>query len=108
MKFAQVVLDESTAVVAQATGEAGSGEWRNLDIALNMYDVFKANWQEREEAFNRGQAIDADKLRFLAPVGRLSKILAIGQNYMDHIREQNGKPPAAPLIFAKMSSSINH
>jgi 2-keto-4-pentenoate hydratase/2-oxohepta-3-ene-1,7-dioic acid hydratase in catechol pathway len=44
---------------------------------------------------------------FLAPVVRPSKILAIGLNYRDHIRETNQVEPANPIVFAKFPSSIN-
>lgn len=44
---------------------------------------------------------------FLCPLVRPSKILAIGLNYMDHIREQAGKAPEYPIVFAKYPSSLN-
>jgi len=34
------------------------------------------------------------------------KIVCIGLNYLDHIRESHAEPPAAPLIFAKFPSSV--
>src|SRR5437763_590378 len=97
MRFAQVILDESMAIVAQAAGSGGTpGEWRNLDIALDMFDVLRADWQEREAAYERGQPISADRLHFLAPITRPGKILAIGQNYMDHIVR-----PEKPLLVSE-------
>ncbi|MBN1964262.1 MAG: fumarylacetoacetate hydrolase family protein [Anaerolineae bacterium] len=44
----------------------------------------------------------------LAPLGRPGKIVAIGQNYWDHCREQNVAPPERPIIFTKFTSAINH
>jgi 2-keto-4-pentenoate hydratase/2-oxohepta-3-ene-1,7-dioic acid hydratase in catechol pathway len=44
--------------------------------------------------------------RLLAPVNNPEKVMAIGHNYMDHIREQNAPVPASPMLFAKFSSSI--
>jgi 2-keto-4-pentenoate hydratase/2-oxohepta-3-ene-1,7-dioic acid hydratase in catechol pathway len=41
----------------------------------------------------------------LAPVAP-GKIVAIGLNYLDHIRESGLERPAQPLIFAKFPSSI--
>lgn len=43
--------------------------------------------------------------RLLAPIIP-GKIVAIGANYLDHIRESGMEPPRAPLIFAKFPSSI--
>jgi 2-keto-4-pentenoate hydratase/2-oxohepta-3-ene-1,7-dioic acid hydratase in catechol pathway len=41
------------------------------------------------------------------PVVRPSKMIAIGLNYMDHIRETGAMPPATPISFAKYPSSLN-
>ena len=36
------------------------------------------------------------------------KILAVGKNYLKHVKEMGGeKPPANPVIFTKPSTSIN-
>jgi 2-keto-4-pentenoate hydratase/2-oxohepta-3-ene-1,7-dioic acid hydratase in catechol pathway len=34
------------------------------------------------------------------------KIVAIGLNYLDHIRESGAEPPKSPLVFAKFPSSV--
>jgi 2-keto-4-pentenoate hydratase/2-oxohepta-3-ene-1,7-dioic acid hydratase in catechol pathway len=44
-------------------------------------------------------------LKLDAPV-RPSKIVAIGQNYFDHVREQNAALPERPIIFAKFPTTI--
>jgi 5-carboxymethyl-2-hydroxymuconate isomerase len=58
----------------------------------------------------RGTNADGSKLplaevRLLAPVTP-GKILAVGQNYLDHIREQGIEPPGMPLLFAKFPTSV--
>lgn len=53
----------------------------------------------------RGSAI-ADA-RLLAPIVRPEKVVAIGLNYMDHIRETGMDAPAAPVVFGKFPSAIN-
>jgi 5-carboxymethyl-2-hydroxymuconate isomerase len=50
-----------------------------------------------------GDPIDADRL--LAPI-RPGKVVAIGLNYRDHVRETNLEMPTSPLIFAKFPSSV--
>ncbi len=47
-----------------------------------------------------------DKVRLLAPILDPSKVIAIGQNYMDHCREQGKEPPKLPIIFTKFSTAI--
>jgi 2-keto-4-pentenoate hydratase/2-oxohepta-3-ene-1,7-dioic acid hydratase in catechol pathway len=37
---------------------------------------------------------------------RVGKILCIGRNYVDHVRELGNEIPAAPVIFSKPSTSI--
>jgi 2-keto-4-pentenoate hydratase/2-oxohepta-3-ene-1,7-dioic acid hydratase in catechol pathway len=44
---------------------------------------------------------------FLAPIVRPEKVIAIGLNYMDHIRETGLEAPQAPVVFGKFPSSIN-
>jgi 2-keto-4-pentenoate hydratase/2-oxohepta-3-ene-1,7-dioic acid hydratase in catechol pathway len=46
------------------------------------------------------------EIRVKAPVQHPSKIVAIGQNYMDHCRECNAPIPTRPIVFAKFPSSI--
>jgi 2-keto-4-pentenoate hydratase/2-oxohepta-3-ene-1,7-dioic acid hydratase in catechol pathway len=41
------------------------------------------------------------------PVVRPSKMLAIGLNYMDHIRETNTPAPERPVLFAKFPNTLN-
>src|SRR5918997_1061477 len=41
----------------------------------------------------------------LAPVAP-GKVVAIGLNYLDHIRESGVEPPEKPLVFAKFPSSV--
>ena len=39
-------------------------------------------------------------------IERPGKIVAIGLNYMDHVRESKAEPPPRPLIFAKFPTSV--
>jgi 2-keto-4-pentenoate hydratase/2-oxohepta-3-ene-1,7-dioic acid hydratase in catechol pathway len=39
-------------------------------------------------------------------IERPGKIVAIGLNYMDHVRESGMEPPAQPLVFAKFPTSV--
>ncbi|HVP21615.1 MAG TPA: fumarylacetoacetate hydrolase family protein [Anaerolineaceae bacterium] len=52
------------------------------------------------------ESIPLTGVRLLAPISNPQKIMAIGHNYMDHIREQNAPVPANPMLFAKFPSSI--
>ncbi|GAA1823317.1 fumarylacetoacetate hydrolase family protein [Actinomadura chokoriensis] len=53
-----------------------------------------------------GQRFPLADVRLLAPI-LPSKIIAIGKNYADHVREMGGDaPPAEPVIFSKPSTAV--
>jgi 2-keto-4-pentenoate hydratase/2-oxohepta-3-ene-1,7-dioic acid hydratase in catechol pathway len=52
-----------------------------------------------------GTRFAAPDVRFLAPV-LPTKIVAIGRNYLEHIREMGNEPPSEPLIFLKPSTAV--
>jgi 2-keto-4-pentenoate hydratase/2-oxohepta-3-ene-1,7-dioic acid hydratase in catechol pathway len=48
-----------------------------------------------------------EDVRLLAPVIPRSKIVAIGKNYADHVKEMGGDtPPAQPMMFFKPNTSV--
>jgi len=52
--------------------------------------------------------MDISEVRLLVPVPRPGKIIAIGQNYMDHCLEQNVDPPESALIFSKFVTCLTN
>jgi len=50
--------------------------------------------------------ITAGSFTYLAPIDNPGKIVAIGLNYMDHVREQNVKVPDRPIVFTKFTTAI--
>jgi len=53
-----------------------------------------------------GAPVPLEQVRFLPAVTRPSKIVAIGLNYMDHVRESKGSVPESPLVFAKFPNAL--
>lgn len=53
-----------------------------------------------------GEPIPLKMIRFASPLTGPSKIIAIGLNYMDHVRESHGKIPANPIVFAKFPNTL--
>jgi len=45
-------------------------------------------------------------IKVLAPIANPGKLVCVGNNYMDHCREQNVEPPTKPMIFSKWASCI--
>jgi 2-keto-4-pentenoate hydratase/2-oxohepta-3-ene-1,7-dioic acid hydratase in catechol pathway len=72
--------------------EAGPEAWAQLAQDLAAADVMPT-------------ARPLAELKLDAPV-RPSKVVAIGQNYFDHVREQNGQLPDRPIVFAKFPTSV--
>lgn len=53
-----------------------------------------------------GEPVPMEEIRFAPPVSRPSKIIAIGLNYLDHVRESHGEMPEAPIVFAKFPNTL--
>ena len=47
-----------------------------------------------------------EDVRLGCPLGRPSKIVCIGLNYIDHAKETNATPPTEPVIFMKLTTAI--
>ena len=54
-----------------------------------------------------GQPLPVSGVRLLAPC-EPGKIVAVGKNYQDHIKEFDSEIPKTPILFLKPSSSLNH
>jgi 2-keto-4-pentenoate hydratase/2-oxohepta-3-ene-1,7-dioic acid hydratase in catechol pathway len=47
-----------------------------------------------------------EDVRLLAPIIPRSKVIGIGRNYAEHIKEMGNEAPAAPLMFLKPNTSV--
>jgi 2-keto-4-pentenoate hydratase/2-oxohepta-3-ene-1,7-dioic acid hydratase in catechol pathway len=72
------------------------------DFKGDMIDFIK----KRPDCAPSGKAIALDSIKLASPVSIPSKIVGIGLNYRDHIRESKGEVPKTPLIFAKFPNSL--
>jgi 2-keto-4-pentenoate hydratase/2-oxohepta-3-ene-1,7-dioic acid hydratase in catechol pathway len=111
-------LLDLAALVREASPTAGRGvEW--LTGGIDMMDIISRGdealleisalineAQTNANLMDEGLAFALDEVEFLPPV-RPGKILAIGRNYADHALEGGSEPPAAPLIFNKLSTSLS-
>jgi 2-keto-4-pentenoate hydratase/2-oxohepta-3-ene-1,7-dioic acid hydratase in catechol pathway len=52
-----------------------------------------------------GEPFALSGTKLMAPL-RPGKIIAVGQNYWDHCREQKKDPPTKPILFAKFPLSV--
>ncbi len=77
-----------------------------LGILAETTDAVIQQRAEIERALEDAPA-SRDELQLLCPIVRPSKVLAIGLNYMDHIRETNSPVPERPILFAKFPNALN-
>jgi len=59
-----------------------------------------------ERVWLTGDDDDAPPVRLLAPVIPRSKVVCVGLNYLDHIREMGHDEPPAPVLFLKPNTSV--
>ncbi len=101
MRYATLHLDGSPHVAA-SDGDGfrvtAGGAGRSLDELLSLAP------EERRRALQPGDRAPVDA-RLAVPV-RPATIVAIGLNYLDHIRETGMERPQRPLVFAKLRSSV--
>ena len=58
-------------------------------------------------AMPTGERVElGDGVRLLSPVIPRSKVVAVGRNYLDHIREMGNEPPTSPMLFLKPNTSV--
>jgi 2-keto-4-pentenoate hydratase/2-oxohepta-3-ene-1,7-dioic acid hydratase in catechol pathway len=79
---------------------ASDGVYRKLDFEGDLLSLIRSGVDPRDLAV--GDVVAGE----LAAPLRPGKIVAIGLNYLDHIRESNLPRPARPLVFAKFPSSV--
>jgi 2-keto-4-pentenoate hydratase/2-oxohepta-3-ene-1,7-dioic acid hydratase in catechol pathway len=76
------------------------GDYRRLDFDLDLLSLVQAGVDPRDLAV--GDTVAGELAAPLQP----GKIVAIGLNYLDHIRESQLPQPEQPLVFAKFPSSV--
>jgi len=57
-------------------------------------------------AMLEAMALPAGEFRFHSPIARPGKIVGVGYNYLDHIREQGLERPARPVLFSMFANAV--
>jgi 2-keto-4-pentenoate hydratase/2-oxohepta-3-ene-1,7-dioic acid hydratase in catechol pathway len=98
------IVDNRVVNLAEASGGALPNDMRAfLELGEDGLKVAR-RVATKEAAQESGVALGDVKL--LAPVTNPNKVIAIGLNYLDHIRESNAQTPKIPIMFTKYTSSI--
>jgi 5-carboxymethyl-2-hydroxymuconate isomerase len=100
--------DQEEAVVRWIRFDAGDGARIGRLEGQTVVPVAAVRLQELM-AGRGGDAVGSPlplaEVHVLAPV-EPTKVLAVGQNYLDHIREQGVEPPGLPVLFPKFPTSV--
>jgi 2-keto-4-pentenoate hydratase/2-oxohepta-3-ene-1,7-dioic acid hydratase in catechol pathway len=73
-----------------------------IDFQGDMLDFINS----RRDLKGLGDPVSLEIVRLAPPVSRPSKIIGIGLNYIDHIKESKGKVPDRPMVFAKFPNAL--
>jgi 2-keto-4-pentenoate hydratase/2-oxohepta-3-ene-1,7-dioic acid hydratase in catechol pathway len=73
-----------------------------IDFRGDMVDLISV----KSEIFKKEKSISLDKIEFAPALSRPSKIVCVGLNYLDHIRESHGEVPEKPVLFSKYSTGL--
>ncbi len=76
------------------------GEHRRLELDRDLLSLIQRGVDPQE--LSVGAVVGGELTAPLQP----GKIVGIGLNYLDHIRESNLPQPSQPLVFAKFPSSV--
>lgn len=54
-----------------------------------------------------GEVFELDEVRLVSPVIPRSKVVCVGRNYLDHVKEMGGREaPREPILFIKPNTSV--
>ena len=89
--------------------QGGDESW----VDIGSLGIEAATTPELVETADALAALDVQTLgegvvdpSFLSPIVAPGKLMAIGLNYSDHIRETNSKAPLNPILFMKANTSL--
>jgi len=78
----------------------------NLLTPIDFQGDMTAFIESDHDCSPSGRPVPLERVKFAPAVSTPSKIIGIGLNYLDHIRESKGKVPEIPLVFAKFPNSL--
>jgi 2-keto-4-pentenoate hydratase/2-oxohepta-3-ene-1,7-dioic acid hydratase in catechol pathway len=93
-----VVCDDGAFVELRAAGLP----WKSLE---ELIEAGEAAWREAANVVNRSYPRLQDP-GLLAPLSRPQKIMCIGRNYADHVKEMGSNLPERPVLFAKYANAL--
>ncbi|MBM3897390.1 MAG: fumarylacetoacetate hydrolase family protein [Thaumarchaeota archaeon] len=115
MKIARISTKNSSTYGIVVDGRFASRETlqKNLGRALpssvcDFFELLALNAKLKAKLVSAAEKADKaiDSVKLLAPVDGRPKVICIGLNYIDHVRELGVKPPDEPIMFMKPYTAI--
>ena len=98
-----VVVGDNVINLSEASGGKLPNDMRSF------LELGEPAWELAQQIASNGNsdnAVSLGAVKILAPISNPSKLIAIGLNYMDHVRETGAKVPQLATMFTKYTSSI--
>ncbi|MHC4250638.1 MAG: fumarylacetoacetate hydrolase family protein [Planctomycetota bacterium] len=95
-----LISDSEIADISALVGDLDARFWGEGGVEFVSREVASG-------ALGALSRVAVDSVRLGAPVARPGKIVCVGQNYMDHIKEQNAPVPETPILFSKAVTALN-
>ncbi|WP_100398696.1 fumarylacetoacetate hydrolase family protein [Bacillus sp. FJAT-44742] len=89
-------------VPSKGVGFLQGGE-KSMSLARKAVEYIENNASQEEK---KEWVLSKEEVRIEAPVQNPSKIICVGHNYQEHIREMGRELPTHPVIFAKFANAI--
>ncbi|MEX3941860.1 fumarylacetoacetate hydrolase family protein [Paraburkholderia sp. BR10937] len=114
MKLATLSIQGGAPEIGVVVGEGRLVPLRSArpELPATMIELIAA-WDVMQDAVRHAasqsaQAIPVDEgVRFLAPIARPGKIMAMGLNYADHVAEAGIETPKHQVWFCKQANTVN-
>jgi 2-keto-4-pentenoate hydratase/2-oxohepta-3-ene-1,7-dioic acid hydratase in catechol pathway len=86
-------------------------EIEGLDLATVVaidprFDVLRETISEAGAKDVDAVSLDPETVRLAPPILRPGKVIGVGYNYLEHVREQGIERPARPVLFSKFANSV--
>ncbi len=97
--------------LAQLAPDCLAEEIDNLDLVTVLaldpeVDAIRGAISETPAQALDEAAVDAASVRLAPPVPRPGKVIGVGYNYLEHVREQGLEKPARPVLFSKFANAV--
>ncbi len=104
IRFGEAGREEPGVILPDGRRIDASGEFLDYDEAFFAMGGLESLAEWISEDCPGGMEIDRE-MRIGPPVARPSKIVCVGQNYLEHAKEMGGDIPVEPVLFMKSTSA---